>query len=362
MIKVALRTAVAAAVFLATLWVTDRAIGIVYGPILKPVNDMGLTSTLSDAGTYLRPGFVGRFRTGEYSISISINAQGLRGPDVAPSAAGRYRIIALGDSFTFGQGVEYDQAWPELLARRAGPSVQVINAGWSASSPLGYERYLAARGLAFDPDLILVAVFVGNDVVDDLAELHAGPRPIDQIEYESQYLTNLQLRFGPIGAIRQVVDDQLPNLYELGTVALVRAQYALGSHRTHFDYVLADAGSPDIEAGWETTLAALSRIASLADSRGAKFGVVVIPFYDQVAPTSFPVGFTKDLPQQRIARYCAQRGLHCLDLLPALAAAGDPASLYYLKDGHWTSRGQTIASDAIGAWLAREALIPAPPK
>lgn len=356
-----MRASIAFAASVLTLLVADRAIGWARGPVVKPVDAMGLTTGVSEAGTYLRPGFDGRYSNAEFSISIHVSSLGLRGPEIpVRKPAGEYRVLALGDSFTFGQGVEYDQAWPALVERRLGAPVRVVNAGWAAGSPLGYERYLGSRGFQLEPDLVIVAVFVGNDVVEDMAERYAGPEAVDRIEYESRYVTNLRVRVGPVGAIRQLFDDLLPNVYELSTLAIVKAQYLFGSHRGLFDYVLADASDPELAAGWADTFATLARLDGAVASRGGRLGIVVIPFYDQVAPTAFGPGLTRELPQRRIMSFCGERGIPCLDLLPVLERSGDPASLYFIKDGHWTPRGHQAAAAAIDGWLREQRLVPLP--
>lgn len=353
-----IRAVVAVSVGLLTLFAVDRAFGAINGPVVKPVNAMGLTTGISEAGTHLRPGFEGRYRNAEYSISIAVNSRGLRGPEIAyPKAAGIYRILALGDSFTFGQGVEFDDAWPEMLEARTGPGTEVLNAGWAAGSPIGHLRFLTDSGPELDADLVLVAVFVGNDVVEDLAERNAGQDPIERIEFEARYIENLQLRVGAVGRVRDFLDAAFPNLYELATLAVVKTQYLLGGHRSHFDYVLAEDEGPELSEGWMATLAALRDIDRAAGSLGARSGVVIIPFYDQVAGTSFGAGYEVDRPQRRILAHCERAGLDCLDLLPTLRSAGPAAELYYLKDGHWTVKGHEIASAAIAEWLRERRLL-----
>lgn len=342
------RALVSLVVGVSTLWIADRAIGAVYGPVVKPVNALGLTTGLNEVGTHLRPGFQGRYQNAEFAIDIAINSSGLRGPEIGtPKAPGTYRVLALGDSFTFGQGVQFADAWPHLVQEKAPATVEIVNGGWSAGSPVGYLRYLRSHGFALDPDLVLVAMFVGNDVVEDMAERNAGPRPIDRLEYESRYVTALQIRVGLVGRLRELLDTSFPNLYELATLAVVKGQYLFGSHRTHFDYVLADEETAELRDGWLDTLTTLGEMASAVEARGAKFAVMIVPFYDQVAPTAYGTGYTKDRPQQRIVAYCRTRGLSCLDLLPALRAVAGAESLYYLKDGHWTARGHRVAADAI---------------
>lgn len=354
-----LRPLAAVVIGVLTLFIADRSIGWIHGPVIKPVNAMGLTSDVNSVGTRLRPGFDGTYRNAEFAISIHVNSLGLRGPEIPPvKPSGEYRILAEGDSFTFGQGVEYEEAWPAVLARLLGRPTAVVNAGWSSGSPVGYERYLASRGLAVHPDLVVMAIFVGNDVIDDMAERNVGTGALEQVEFEARFVNNLQVRIGIVGAVRQLLDDALPNLYELATLAVVKMQYLIGSHRSHFDYVLADVPDPDLEAGWEDTLSTIGRIDALVRAAGAQLGIVIIPFYDQVAPTAYGPGFTKDLPQRRIAGHCDIHQLRCLDLLPALRAAGPADSLYYVKDGHWTPRGQEVAAKAIASWLRDLELVP----
>ena len=63
----------------------------------------------------LRPGFRDTVVTTEFSSTWSINADGHRGPRAGERGSPRLRIAALGDSFTFGYGVEEDEAWPRRL-------------------------------------------------------------------------------------------------------------------------------------------------------------------------------------------------------------------------------------------------------
>jgi hypothetical protein len=86
----------------------------------------------------LRPNFSGRLALGEFDTTIRINSRGYRGGEFA---AGRgedaLRILVAGDSFTFGWGVDDQEAYPAGLQPRlaaAVPSrrVEVINAGFAA--------------------------------------------------------------------------------------------------------------------------------------------------------------------------------------------------------------------------------------
>lgn len=98
---------------------------------------------------------------------VSINEFGLRDDPIAPKAAGEYRIVAVGDSVTFGWGVPRADTFTEQLerdlARRLGRPVNVINGGVGGYNSVQELAFLREDGLRLVPDLVLL-VYVYNDV------------------------------------------------------------------------------------------------------------------------------------------------------------------------------------------------------
>lgn len=117
-------------------------------------------------GKRLRPGFVGD----HHGSRVSINSHGMRDRE-HPFAKepGTLRILALGDSWTFGVGMTPEQTWPKRLeAHLSTPErpVVVMNTGVS-----GYETYHEAIYYEelkehFEHDLVLVGIYPVNDVHD----------------------------------------------------------------------------------------------------------------------------------------------------------------------------------------------------
>ncbi|MBI3780349.1 MAG: hypothetical protein HY278_04720, partial [candidate division NC10 bacterium] len=85
---------------------------------------------------------------------------GFRGNVVARPLVG----IALGDSFTFGQGVEAEEAWPEQLSQLAGRNF--ANLGVFGYGPPQYTRVLKRYGLPLGPKIVLYAIYPHNDLAD----------------------------------------------------------------------------------------------------------------------------------------------------------------------------------------------------
>ncbi len=100
----------------------------------------------------MRPG-----RRVEGGAPVDINADGLRGPPLAPPAAGARRLVALGDSSVFGWGVALDQSFALVAAGALGPPWEARLAavpGYSSVQALGLLRRHLDR---LDPDALVVA-------------------------------------------------------------------------------------------------------------------------------------------------------------------------------------------------------------
>ncbi len=112
---------------------------------------------------------------GTYEIEggrrITINSMGYRGAEFSRhKTPGTLRILFVGDSFTYGYGVDDADTIPRLvqahLEAAGRDRVEVINAGFHGSCPMQYDLYLRSEGYALEPDVIVMVVFPGNDLAD----------------------------------------------------------------------------------------------------------------------------------------------------------------------------------------------------
>lgn len=98
---------------------------------------------------------------------LNINAQGFRGNPVAlDKPANTMRILALGDSVTFGTGIASDTTWATQLQRIMHTDehpVEVINAALPAIDLGHIEQELISKWNVYEPDQI-VLVLTGNMV------------------------------------------------------------------------------------------------------------------------------------------------------------------------------------------------------
>jgi lysophospholipase L1-like esterase len=110
----------------------------------------------AESGYTLRPGFHGSeiARGHEFDVPVAIDARGLR--DHRHTAPPRPLVLALGDSMTFGEGVDADQAWPAVLERALG--VRVVDGGVPGYGSPQMRGRLHELLPALRPDLLIVAL------------------------------------------------------------------------------------------------------------------------------------------------------------------------------------------------------------
>ncbi len=110
----------------------------------------------------LKRNFQGRFRMLEFDTTVTTNSWGLRDREIDFS---KPRILCLGDSFTFGFGVENGEAFCAQLEDTFAGRYDVVNAGIPGGAPDTYALWLARWHDKLQPRLIIVNVFQ-NDLMD----------------------------------------------------------------------------------------------------------------------------------------------------------------------------------------------------
>ncbi len=139
------------------LYLCDWAAGAYLARILIP-NHIGL---LFD------PGQEGHSKMHDYECSEVVNSLGFRDRETTLRKGTAYRIVAIGDSFTYGWGVNLEDTWCKRLEtnlRRKGLDVEVLNLGKPASGPYEYARIADVTLPILKPDMVLVGILNGDDL------------------------------------------------------------------------------------------------------------------------------------------------------------------------------------------------------
>ena len=117
----------------------------------------------------MKPNFSGAMVNSEFSATIKLNSKGLRDVERAyQKPANVLRILGIGDSFVFGHGVEYEQSFLALLEAELQKAnkgkFEIVKAGVPGMDLAFYKNFYLTEGKKYEPDLLLINVFLGNDI------------------------------------------------------------------------------------------------------------------------------------------------------------------------------------------------------
>jgi hypothetical protein len=242
---------------------------------------------------------------------------------------GTYRILGLGDSYLFGQGVRREDICLSKLGRvlteaLPGKPIETINTGVSAMNTANERRLLERHGLKYEPDLVIVH-FVLNDVEKDL--FGEGPKVEFFQDYTSIYQT----------------PDTLSEYSYLWS--WVRQRYL--QHKRGREYIkeCLESFTSD-SAKWRLSSTALDDIQALCRRNGIALLVVIFPFY---------VGLDGDYPFQpihdTIRNHCLARSIHVLDLSEHYASFNGPELWVHPTDQHPNEIAHEIAAEAMAEYI-----------
>ncbi len=226
------------------------------------------------------------------------NARGYRDDEhpLAKPPATR-RVVALGDSFTWGVGVEFEDAWPQrlerALTRRRSERWEVVSLAKPGMNTVEEAEQLATEGFAYEPDLVVLGYCL-NDSEDDTAAETRRARDWEALREARQAHPGL---LADHSALYRMVSRRLWATREgHRRVAAYHSQYA-----------------PDY-AGWMAAQGALRRMAALSQDRKVPLVVMVFPLFGNPLDRRYPFA---DIHAD-VGMAVAQAGwAHPLDLLPA---------------------------------------------
>lgn len=296
------------------------------------------------AGYRLAPHFTGRIERRGYATEFSTNALGLRGSEIGPKT--RPRILAFGDSFTWGWGVPQGAEWIHEAAREiereGGPAVETVNCGVNGYGTDNALVLLEEIGEDLAPDLVLLGFFA-NDFTDNLL----GAKGIYTVR--DGYLFD---RFSHEW-FREHALARRSHLWRLLSAAWetfrVERMGGLPSARPVRQFSAAE-----FRRGMEISAATIERMAAVADSLGARFAVVWLPADVYALPGTRP----EDIPLQwELQQRVEAAGIPSIDLLRAVIAESRREGLYLPGDGHFSVRGNRVAGRAVGKWIVEQDLL-----
>ena len=270
-----------------------------------------------------------------YQHRVEVNSLGLRGPELGAKGAAGRRVLYLGDSLVYGQGVADEETQPAALERalrQCNPKIDwtVINAGHRSYGTAQELALLSELGARIQPDVVLLGWY-WNDVDErDIAGTYA--RLAD--EGELYFDTGNRL----LG--RDLLSWRAKQLLRCSALVMLLHDL-LGPEGPPY--------APDYLAKvWLRNERHLERLRVLCAGLGAQPVVVLIPDAQRIVGGTATRAF-----DERMAELARAQGLPLIELLPALEASF--ARTHHLPvlpfDGHYDAEGNRAMAEHLAERL-----------
>ena len=366
---------------------------------LETVTGFALYATRKNAGLLWAPDSIVEHETEEFHYVTRVNNLGFRGDDFSRSKpAGRRRIAVIGDSFTYGWGLSFEETWPKILEttlRQGGRQVEVANLGYPGAGPSDYAA-LAPRALAvLHPDLLVIGVLQA----DDLMQASESPGPAEPKWRERlgsrllQVLPNLSQLAGYAQAKKlHVTAQQLRDIWKKQVADFTSAMtpdertryHRLPAHQVelytqgnlnpgllylamrHPGFMLeaCDAGLESTRRGIAQMARRLSAIHAAAASHKVRVVVVTIPYRTYISAAELEdmrqLGFEVDrkmiesnYPDEAVRVAAGRAGLPFVAVTEAFRRQSAGQSFYFHLDGHFNPAGARTYATLLASEITR---------
>ncbi len=355
----------------------------------------GLFQVHPDRDYELTPNFSGFHRSPEFNVEIRTNSAGFRDREYSARDSSRAKILVIGDSFTFGHGCPAEAAYPEVLEDLlnsryggAGGEIEVVNAGVGGYDIDHYHDLLTEHHSTYQPDLVVVGFFFGNDFArrlgkrtvwrgflvskgdtsasvsnsDDLslfmhAKVFLGRRShlynlvVDRAKRPLS-LRSLLHRFGISGE---------QSLVEQRAASVERDRHEYLSSNQHeeppmFMQKYLKTPSTEFLADFQHAAEILDQIHRFLSARGTRLIVVLLPQRLQVEQAAVnkvvwrhnidPQELDLSKANKLVTEFCEMRDIQVVDVLPTFersVMAG--VSPYFVLDAHMNETGHRLTAD-----------------
>jgi lysophospholipase L1-like esterase len=160
-------------------------------------------------GLIFEPNTQVRHKTVEFDYTTITDANGLRNKPFDLNKGNKFRILCVGDSWTFGWGVNMEDSYAarleEYLRSKGYQNVEVINCGQPGTYTAEYATHVEKLVPVLKPDLVLVGVLQ----IDDLAQIYENSPDVIKKKEKTSLMESL--RFSANAYFRSSFDNILAN-------------------------------------------------------------------------------------------------------------------------------------------------------
>ena len=302
----------------------------------------------------------------EFKVKRRVNKDGFIGPDYNyDKDSDTYRVVIAGDSLTEAFQIKESDTFAALAERSVNnldldKKVEIMNMGIAGVGTKKEIYILENNGLKFDPDLLILAFFAGNDFYDNMTE---NINPEAKFTRWREFKNNIKLFFRNHSTawrfiLRQKSRNKLLNFLKkeknlttnLGGTPLLGATY-IGN--TNADPLFKEVYSDDVRKMIDMTQKLLLEFKKLAEREKKNHLVLILPSAAQVYLNGSE-GFYPERINEVLKKYFESESIKYIDLLPDLKnqyKMRPEELLYFPIDGHPNENFHRIVAEKLADYL-----------
>ncbi|MBD1826343.1 SGNH/GDSL hydrolase family protein [Microcoleus vaginatus GB1-A2] len=341
-------------------------------------------------GWKLKPGASGEWN-GEGASLVQVNSEGLRDREhTKAKPPNTLRVAVLGDSFTEAIQVPIEETFWSKLERKLGnceavkgrKNVEVINFGVQGYGTAQELIMLRKKVWDYNPDIVILAFFIGNDVINNSPKLEYDRyRPFFGYDASGKLLPDMSFRnLPPLDRNERAVSfvDRMPSwlvnnsriLQVIKKIDLDRKKRELSEDFTTLSSQnLKEPQNADWQEAWKVTEGLIVTMRNEVVQKNADFLVVTIGDPMQVRPDAqtrkdfMTKNKIQDLfyPDRRLKKLGAREGFRVLNLSQQIQGYTEKYQVcaHGFENsvpcgGHWNELGHRLASILINRNLCQQ--------
>ena len=294
-------------------------------------------------------------------MDIKTNSIGLRERPLEELRLSQVRILAIGDSFTFGAGINREQTWPAQLERAldkrlrsssSSSSIKVINAGIFGYN-LAQIRDLTEELLPeFSPQVVILGVFSGG--FDRLKDPYSifGNIVIRQSEIQQTHMVEGGLVYSRMNNPSIIAFDHWLEMHSYFGAQLFHGLHAVYERARVLSNAVDRRDSPATQHQTSERrflregLEEIRRMHTATNERGITLIVMLIASFD----TANRVSEDEERINDIVKEWCLAERIVTFDPTRALSRSQSSLRLN-LKDHHWTASANSIVGEELAHYL-----------
>jgi hypothetical protein len=269
--------------------------------------------------------------SGDFNVTISINKYGFR--DIKDFSTSTYHdIFVVGDSFSFGEGVEENERFSNLIESKLKIPVFNISIPGNFNDYEKYLKYAQANGAKIKN--IIIGVCMENDLWDYSSNK----------EKQDPYKIS-EKRASMLVDIKEYLTKHSTTYFTIAWIA---------KHNVYLRQLFIKLGIifdiPEVinKSYFNESILNSSALKLKQVANGFKTIVLIIP------SRSLWLGDNKEIESavhNEFVSLVRNQGLDVVDMRPILEASGNPLQYYFPNNGHWKIQGHALAAEAITAHI-----------